>query len=218
MSSSSSPIVLQPTLTATATQVMEDETRNPRPVGDPGLAKDANRGNPLLANDASSRLLDRSQGRATWTRGSGRSRSSVVAPILADLRACFVAKPVARRRSRWRTNAIVRDMRAVRAKGDSTRPVDMPGARSNHVSADVQRRVWAAAVGADRAGATAQGSGRLRSGAGILREDRRWIESFHDEPDAKRQLPEELWDCCEARPAGRLRVGPEQSGNRRSED
>ena len=83
---------------------------------------------------------------------------------------------------------------AVRAKGDSTRPVDMPGAQSNHVSADVQRRVWAAAVGADMAGAPPRDQDVC--GAGLASsEDRRWIESFHGEPDAKRQLREELWDC-----------------------
>lgn len=89
-----------------------------------------------------------------------------------------------------------------RAKGDSTRPVDMPGARSNQglsrrsappFGRSCRRPTWP--------WGSCPGSGRLRSGAGILREDRRWIESFHDEPDAKRQLPEEFWGCCEARPA-----------------
>jgi hypothetical protein len=71
---------------------------------------------------------------------------------------------------------------------------------------------------ADRSSGNRERSGLLQDGAPILGEDRRRPEPLECEVDAKGQLPHELRDCQEAVQRGPLRVGPEQDGDRRSED
>src|SRR5919199_3264290 len=48
--------------------------------------------------------------------------------------------------------------------------------------------------------------------------DRRWIEPLHDEPDAERQLPDELRDDHEAPHHGAWLDDPEQDADETSEE
>ena len=48
--------------------------------------------------------------------------------------------------------------------------------------------------------------------------NRRWIESLDDQPDAKRQLPQELWHDCDGLHRTALLDDPQHDGSPRSDD